>query len=163
MSIKTIKNSDSVMKNRDDFQQLLQKIEVMHGDIKITALRKDILKIIVESAYPLAAYAILDLLRKERSGAEPPTVYRVIEYFLEKKIIHKIDSDNTYIICSHVDDVSKKSHGILLTCLKCNGSSELYDQNFFDALESVAKSKKFKIDCPVIQVKGVCSACSRLV
>jgi Fur family zinc uptake transcriptional regulator len=151
------------MKKNQTFSDIVNKIENLTDDVKITSLRKDILKIISESKNPISAYTILGLLKKSRPGSEPPTVYRVIDYFLEKKIIHKIDSDNTYVMCSHLEEVTKKEHGVLLTCLKCNASEEVYEENFFNALKLITKRKQFQTDCPIIQVKGICVNCKNLL
>lgn len=150
------------MKKNQTFLDIINTIENSTDDVKITSLRKDILEIIAKSKTPISAYTILGLLKKSRPGSEPPTVYRVIDYFLQKKVIHKIDSDNTYTMCSHLEEVTKKNHGVLLTCLKCNSSEEIYEESFFHALELMAKRKQFKIDCPIIQVKGICVSCKNL-
>lgn len=150
------------MKKNQKFLDIVNTIENSTDDVKITSLRKDILEIISKSKNPISAYTILGLLKKLRPGSEPPTVYRVIDYFLEKKVIHKIDSENTYIMCSHLNELTKKNHGVLLTCLKCNSSEEVYEENFFHALELMTKRKQFKIDCSIIQVKGICSDCKNL-
>lgn len=147
------------MKKNLKFSDIVNIIENSIGNVRITPLRKDILEIISKSNNPISAYAILGLLKKSRPSSEPPTVYRVIAYFLEKKVIHKIDSENTYIMCAHLGDVTKKNHGVILTCLKCASSEEVYEESFFHALELMTKHKQFKIDCSIIQVKGICADC----
>lgn len=147
------------MKKKSEFEALIQKIENSNQEVTITSLRSDILKIIFSSAVPLTAYAILDALRKERHSAEPPTVYRVMDYFVEKKIIHKIDSDNTYVICANIEDDFEQSHGVLFICSNCNASLEVHDKKFIRMLESLAEHHFFHTDCAVIQVKGKCNAC----
>jgi len=135
--------------------QLLEKKGIMP-----TPLRQDILSLLIESHTPLGAYDLLNKLKKKRPNAEPPTVYRVLDFFIEKKIIHRIDTHNTYVCCAHLDDLHTSHQTILLVCNRCSKSFEYKDQLIFNSLSSFAKKNKLCLDDDLIKLNGFCSRCS---
>jgi Fur family zinc uptake transcriptional regulator len=144
------------MSKADTLNKLLQD-----GDLKITDLRKDILDIILSAKKPLSAYDILDLLKSKRANAKPPTVYRVIEYFVDKKIIHRVETTNKFVCCSQLDNFKTKYHGILFLCQKCGNSFEVMDDDFLTALKIFSKKHLFAVNESLVEIKGVCEKCGK--
>src|SRR5215208_76939 len=106
------------------------------SNLKLTHLRKDILAILFKKA-PLSAYSILDQLRKKRPNAEPPTVYRVLEWLVNAQIVHKIESENSFVLCSNVTSPSHKT--FLLLCKQCHKSYEFDDPKMKDCMKKFVK------------------------
>src|SRR3990167_9206614 len=98
-------------------------------DLNITQARKAVLTILMSGKKPLTAYEILDQLKKIRTNAEPPTVYRALTYLAEKKLIHRIESNNQYVCCAHLSDFRTRCHGILFICLHCQQAFEYVDND----------------------------------
>ncbi len=132
------------------------------SDLKISPLRKDILKIVLFSKKSLGAYDILKKLKKIRPNAEPPTVYRVMDYFIEKKIVHRIETENKFIFCSHPHDFKSEFHGILFVCKNCSSSFEVSEKNFSQTTKNLAKKYHFSLSDPIVEIKGLCQNCSNL-
>lgn len=69
---------------------------------RLTPLRKEVLELILNASTPMGAY---DLLAKIKGQADrpaaPPTVYRTLDFLLEKGLIHRLTSINAYIPCCH--------------------------------------------------------------
>jgi Fur family zinc uptake transcriptional regulator len=128
--------------------------------LKITALRQDVLDIFLVSKKPLSAYDVLAKLKKKRPKAQPPTVYRVIEYFMEKKVIHRIETGNKYVCCSQPNNSQSKYHGILFLCEKCQHSYEYMDEEFLVFIHNFTKRHRVIVNESVIEVNGVCESCS---
>ncbi|MFC7543387.1 Fur family transcriptional regulator [Siccirubricoccus deserti] len=51
---------------------------------QLTALRRQVLGLVIGSDQPVGAYALLDRLRESRAGAAPPTVYRALDFLVEQ-------------------------------------------------------------------------------
>lgn len=128
-------------------------------DIKITPLRKEILNIVLSSKIPLSAYEILHKLRKKRPKAEPPTVYRVLDYLTSHQLIHRIDSSNKYMGCSQVENPTEHQ-GILFSCKKCLNSFEFTDAALLLYIKNFCKKNHLLMDSSLIEVKGACKKCS---
>jgi Fur family zinc uptake transcriptional regulator len=128
-------------------------------NVKLTDLRKDIFSILYNKNKPLGAYDVLKELKKKRPNAEPPTVYRVLDFLVESKLIHRIDSKNTYVCCSHLESNVEQHHTVLLSCKSCNDSFELTDENIAQSIQMFAKKNKLQIDNMPIEIKGTCQSC----
>ena len=69
--------------------------------LRFTELRREVLRLIWLSHIPTKAYDILEKLKGKAWSAKPPTVYRALDFLLETGLVHKLDSINAYIGCSH--------------------------------------------------------------
>jgi len=134
--------------------ELLEK-----NEITLTPLRQDILSILLSSIKPLGAYDILNKLKKKRPKAEPPTVYRVLDFLIEAKVIHRIEAQNTYVCCQHLTDNLSAHQAILVLCHKCSKSYEYEDKNIFESLANFAKNNKLRLDDGLIEMEGLCTNC----
>ena len=132
---------------------------LMDSDLTITPLRKDVLGIFLISKKPMSAYEVLDKLKKKRFNAKPPTVYRVIDYFVDKKIIHRIETGNKYVCCAQLGNFKSNYHGILFLCKKCKNSFEFMDEEFLHFLKKFSKKHQLSINETLIEIKGVCQNC----
>ena len=130
-----------------------------NNNILLTPLRQAILAILHDSNKPLGAYEILNKLKKKRPNAEPPTVYRVLQFLIEAKIVHRIEALNAYVCCSHMADNKSSHEAILLLCKVCNKSFEFEDKNIFESLTQFSKKHTIKIDDALIEIKGTCQNC----
>ena len=125
--------------------------------IKITPLREEIILILSQASQPLGAYSILEALRKKRPSAEPPTVYRVLEFLEKSHIIHRLAHNNTFLICK-----TENHHGltsIVFTCQNCKQSAEFFDKKIVHYLEQISKNKDLIMDNAVIEITGQCKQC----
>ena len=55
--------------------------------LRFTPLRRRVLELVWTGHKPVGAYALLDQLRDEDLGSAPPTVYRALDFLIEKKIV----------------------------------------------------------------------------
>jgi Fur family zinc uptake transcriptional regulator len=142
------------MKNN---RSLIQHIKAYCGEKKInlTPLRESILSLLSANKNTLSAYDLLRELRKTHPKAEPPTVYRVLEFFQENGLVHRVESNNTYILCLH-PETSHTSQ--ILICKTCNSTVEIEDQNFLTTLQKVVKKSDFILSDDVIEIRGFCSS-----
>jgi len=81
----------------------IKKAEFICEDksLRFTEIRKFIFKLIWKSHKPSKAYDLLSKISKMNYSAKPPTVYRALDFLLDNGFIHKINSLNAYIGCSH--------------------------------------------------------------
>ena len=69
--------------------------------IKFTNLRRKILRMIWEGHGPKKAYDLLSQLQLTNQSAKPATVYRTLEFLIENGFVHKVNSLNAFVGCSH--------------------------------------------------------------
>lgn len=125
-------------------------------NINLTDLRKRILKVIFKDHKAVKAYDVLKELRKNNISDKPPTIYRALDFFIKNKIIHKIHSLNSYIVCSHL---GKHSDCHFLICTNCNKIEECCNENLKSSIKESAQNKDFTIENSNVEIIGICKNC----
>lgn len=107
---------------------------------------------------PLGAYTILDTLRGDGLRA-PLQVYRALEKLLEFGLVHRLESLNAFVACTHHSrhDSSMMAFAI---CEKCGSVCEFSDAAVQDRLTGWAEASRFQPSKTTIEIKGLCAACS---
>ena len=125
--------------------------------LSFTPLRRQVLELVWSSHGPIGAYELLDKLRVSRGNAEPPTVYRALEFFIENRLIHRIESLNAYVGCG---DPARRHGGQFLICRDCKSIAELDDVAIDRAVNRRAGALGFEAEQQTVEVVGLCSVCS---
>jgi Fur family transcriptional regulator, zinc uptake regulator len=128
--------------------------------IKLTSSRKDVLYILWNAKKPLKAYEILDNLLTIKSNSKPPTVYRALLFFLEKGIVHKIESIQSYTLCTEPE--KQLPTEVLMVCNQCHHVVEIYDRNMRDLVAKIANNNQFNLKQDAIELKGLCKECIKI-
>ena len=128
-------------------------------DFSFTSLRRNVLFILWSCDKPLKAYEILEQLLKTRQQAKPPTVYRVLDFFVSAGIVHKIESIQSYTLCYEPE--KHHTSEILMACSACHQVLEVYDQTMHELLMRLSKSNHFHLGQDIIELKGFCEICAK--
>ena len=124
---------------------------------RLTEPRINVLKILISSSKPLTAYQILKKLSKLMKNPKPPTAYRAIEFWKKYNFIHRIESLNSYSICSsdHLHD-----GGQFMICTDCGKVIEAHLCSLPSALKKIVKKQMFTLSNWNLEINGVCKKCS---
>ncbi|ARG96511.1 Fur family transcriptional regulator [Legionella micdadei] len=126
-------------------------------DLRLTSLRRSVLYILWSTAKPLKAYEILDRLLQIKQNAKPPTVYRVLDYFVDYGVVHKIESIQSYTLCHEPE--KHHSSEVLMVCNDCHQVNELYDQTMHDLVQKISQENQFHLGQGAIELRGICNKC----
>jgi Fur family zinc uptake transcriptional regulator len=127
-----------------------------HGT-QLTKTRRRVLELIWAHRKPVGAYQLLDDLSQERGRVAPPTIYRAIDFLLDHGLIHRIESLNAFIGCTH----PRHPHtGCFLICRACGATAELEDARLDRALDAAAAEVAFRIERRTVEMRGLCPACT---
>jgi Fur family zinc uptake transcriptional regulator len=124
--------------------------------LRLTPLRLRVLELIAASEKPVKAYDLLDQLREGRGGAAPPTVYRALDFLLEHRFIHKLESVNAFVGCHHPNEAHQVP---FLICDVCSGAVEICDERVSRLLGEQAREHGFRARAQTLEVHGVCEDC----
>ena len=82
------------MKDSADIERRLEAAAsaCVGAGVRFTGLRRHVLALVLQSAGPVTAYALLDRLKKTHTAAAPPTVYRALEFLQQQGLIHQLFS-----------------------------------------------------------------------
>lgn len=130
-------------------------------EFTLTKLRADILNILKAADKPLKAYDILERLREQRPNAQPPTVYRVLEFLKDRDAVHEITNQHSYVLCQ--TDSCKNEHptNILLVCSNCDQVNEENSSAILRALMPLAEQCHFQPTSSTIELLGLCQQCQQ--
>jgi len=124
---------------------------------RFTDLRKLVYERIIKSKKPLKAYDILEDIKQSDYSAKPPTVYRTLDFLISLGLIHKIESDNSFIACSHPNE---HSECFFMTCEKCNDTKEICAESIKSQIEKKLSDSNFKLSNINLEVRGLCNKCA---
>ncbi len=130
----------------------------------LTALRGQVLRLVLEAGQPIGAYALLEKLKGERGPSAPPTVYRALDFLLEQGLIHKLERLNAFLPCVEphqpcADGCAHDHPHQFLICTRCGRTSEIADHGVAHALEKAAARLGFRPARATVEVEGLCAAC----
>ena len=126
-------------------------------ELKLTSLRKEILYILWCAKKPLKAYEILNELLQTKTNSTPPTVYRVLIFFLASGVVHKIESIQSYTLCSEPEKHLPSE--VLMVCNDCHQVVEVYDSEMRSLVSKIATRNRFQLKQDIIELKGTCQQC----
>jgi Fur family zinc uptake transcriptional regulator len=125
----------------------------------LTDIRRQVLELIWRNHHPVKAYDIIEKFKpseRTQGAAKPTTIYRALEFLLEKGLIHRVESLNAFIGCSnplHVHEL------ILLICKKCENVQERSAERVMESIKTELQQAHFMAHSKIIEIHGVCERC----
>ena len=131
-----------------------------HKESKLAELNPKIRKVfeVIESSKsPPGAYDLLNNRILRANGFKAPTqIYRALKQLLDLKLIHKVESLNTFIACCSEHE---KGPSILAICDSCGQVQDIPAEDLAAQVEKEV-GKKFPGSKELkIELKGVCEEC----
>lgn len=125
-------------------------------NVRLTDIRRTVLELVWENHRPAKAYDILDRLSATQRNAKPPTVYRALEFLMEQGLIHRIESLNAYVGCSHATEGHASQ---FLICDGCETVIEMDSGPIQALVRQEALAHKFRVTRQTVEVHGLCQSC----
>ncbi len=127
---------------------------------RLTPVRQRVLELLWENHRPVAAYDMLDRLRVEGLGSQPPVIYRALDFLIDHGFAHKLQKLNAYVGCEHPGE----THPVhFLICTACEKVAELHDRAIDNALRRTARKNDFSLAGAVLEIEGTCPKCTAAV
>ncbi|NIF22791.1 zinc uptake transcriptional repressor Zur [Candidatus Pantoea multigeneris] len=136
-----------------------EKLCLQRG-VRLTTQRAEVLRLMAEQQGSISAYDLLDQLRVSEPQAKPPTVYRALDFLLEQGFIHRVESNNSYVVCHHFEAPAHTS--VMLVCDNCAAVTEQQAQGVEKIITSLASQAKFTLRHTVIEAHGLCVKCAEV-
>jgi Fur family transcriptional regulator, zinc uptake regulator len=126
---------------------------------KLTGQRRDILDCVAQSHSAVGAYDIIERMAGRGTRPAQITVYRALDFLQAHGLVHKIESHNAFVACSHAHEGSPAA---LLICEACGLVAELDALETFQALKNAAAMQGFAEHRTVVEMTGLCSNCTKV-
>lgn len=122
----------------------------------LTELRRRVLRLVMEAEGPSTAYQLLDRLKETSKRAVPPTIYRALDFLVEQRLIHRVESLNAFVACA---ETGHRHAAQFLICGNCGTVAEIEDRTAAKALEHAAAREGFHPRDAVVEIQGTCATC----
>lgn len=144
--------------------------QIKGSGVQITALREQVLDIVLQQHGVIKAYHVLSQMQQQSSGnVAPPTAYRALDFWAEQGVLHKVAAVNGYILCSHAQhDCSDHCHhqesdahhsAFILVCTECGAVDEQTLSQEWAALRAGVAGSGFALKEEHVVLTGVCTKC----
>jgi Fur family transcriptional regulator, zinc uptake regulator len=125
--------------------------------LRFTAIRRQVLEVLLSDHRPLGAYEIMDRLAEGGPRPAPITVYRALDFLLEHGFVHRITSRNAFAACLHKH--AGNDSVVFLICERCGAVGEAPSQGVTQAVNKAAAAAGFSPKAPLVEVSGICAHC----
>lgn len=139
----------NLIKNHDCRQEL------KGFEVKATPARLAVMKFLETSSQPVDVKTILDYLSKENINTDPATIFRMMNVFVDKGILKKIDfkeGKTRYELSNNGD------HHHLI-CTSCGRVESIEDSYMSGFEKEINKKKKFLVKSHSLEFFGICLSC----
>lgn len=116
-----------------------------------------VLEALARAQAPLTAYTILDQLREDGFRA-PPQVYRALDKLVEFGMVHRLESINAFVACSHPGCDGHATVAFTI-CTACGQARELNDHRIAHMLDGLAGQAGFTLKKATVELRGLCADC----
>lgn len=125
--------------------------------LQLTAVRRRALEVLLKEHRAVGAYEVLEVLRAEGLGAQPPVAYRALKFLVDHGFAHRIERLNAFVGCVHPGERHAPS---FLICRGCSTVAELPARRAVDTLRDAASDLGFTVESITIEADGLCPACT---
>lgn len=124
--------------------------------LQFTPVRRRVLEILLNEHKAMGAYDVLDVLRIEGLGSQPPVAYRALDFLVSNGFAHRIERINAFVACAHPGENHAPS---FLICRACSAVAEAPGRKAARVLTTAAQELGFTVERVSIEAEGLCPAC----
>ncbi len=132
--------------------------------VRLTEKRKHILSGLLKSNRALSAYELIDCCKGTHDKSMPAmSVYRILEFLQGEGLVHKLNTANKFVACSHIACDHKHEVPQFLICDNCQAVEEIgISKSTISSIEKSANKVGFHLLSPQLEINSICYACSDL-
>lgn len=125
--------------------------------LRFTPVRRAALAILLQEHRAFGAYAILERLKREGFGAQPPVAYRALEFLVAHGMAHRIERLNAFVACDRPGEAHAPA---FMICRLCDAVAETPSAPGREGLDGAARAAGFRIERAVVEAEGICPGCA---
>jgi len=149
-----------MMNTANEIVEIAERECKAHG-IPITSKRVNVLSILLLSKKAVSAYELAESYKKTFDEPVPViTVYRVLDFLQSKSLVHKLETANKFVVCTHNDCNHKHPASQFLICDQCLTVKELsMSQVKYEELKRTIELAGFHLNSPQLEMNCICNSC----
>ena len=137
------------------------KSHCIEQGVKLTVKRENLLISLLNAGEAVSAYELANIYKDAFNQSIPTmSVYRILDFFIELSLVHKLTSANKYIACSHISCSHNHETPQFLICENCQSVTEIGVPNqVIQELTTSVEKTGFKLSTKQLELNGLCSNC----
>ncbi|MCK4843265.1 MAG: transcriptional repressor [Methylococcales bacterium] len=149
------------MTNKIDISLQKAQSECSRTGLRLTDKRCKVLKILLQAAEPLSAYDIVDQFKQVfAESLSAMSAYRMLDFLMQANLVHKLETSNQYLACSHISCEHNHELPQFLICDQCHTVKEIgLSKQLLKELRGSIESTGFVLSSQQLELHGVCEAC----
>ncbi len=131
-----------------------------HG-MRLTDKRGKVLEVLLQSDAPLSAYDVIDEYKQKfTESLSAMSVYRMLDFLLQNNLVHKLETTNQYLACSHITCEHEHEIPQFLICDQCHTVKELgLRKSLIKELKTSIEKTGFALSGQQLELRGLCQQC----
>lgn len=140
------------------FSALQTADETCHAQgLQLTPVRRRTLELLLQEHRAMGAYDVLEHLRQEGLGSQPPVAYRALDFLVSHGFAHRIERLNAFVACARP---GVQHAPCFLICRVCDAVAEAPGRRVAEAITDAAETLGFVPERIGVEVEGLCPACA---
>ncbi len=130
--------------------------------VRWTPQRRQVLTLLLAQSGPQSAYQLLDQFKAQyQENAQPPTIYRALEFLVQQGLAHRLSSTNQYLACDHITCHHGHQGTVFLLCDDCGAVQEtpMAGAAISELQQSINSLGFVTQQNPLLEVHGRCASC----
>ena len=130
--------------------------------LRLTPKRRNVLLTLLQANSPLSAYELAAQYQAAFGESIPVmSVYRMLDFLVQVKLAHKLDTTNQYLACAHITCDHQHEVPQFLICDQCHGVAEIgVGKALVEQLKQSVERTGFQLKRRQLELHGVCASCS---
>ena len=124
--------------------------------LQFTPVRRRVLEILLKEHRALGAYDVLEVLRDEGLGSQPPVAYRALDFLTRNGFAHRIERLNAFVACTRPGETHAPA---FLICRLCDAIAEATVDVTQSGIGEAADKAQFQVETVTVEAMGLCPAC----
>jgi Fur family zinc uptake transcriptional regulator len=123
-----------------------------------TPMRAAVFEVLRDAGKAASAYDVAEAV-SAREGRRVPanSIYRILDLFVTVNLAQRVESANAYVVNAHP---ACRHDCMFLICDQCGSVTHIDDDKATRALRTAAIGAGFQPVRPIIEMRGLCPACS---
>lgn len=128
---------------------------------RMTEKRRNFLAVLDNAEAPLSAYEVMDAYQAQfGTRILAPSAYRILNSLVAAGLVHRLETCNKYLACSHDAEHEIERPPQFLICDRCSTVRELHvPARIQNALLDSGRAHGFAVERPQIELHGLCERC----
>ncbi len=135
--------------------------ECSRTGLRLTDKRCKVLKILLQAEEPLSAYDIVDQFKSSYAESlSAMSAYRMLDFLIHANFVHKLETSNQYLACSHICCAHEHELPQFLICDQCHTVKEIgLRKQLLKELKGSIENSGFVLSSQQIELHGICKSC----